>query len=80
MTGKQPLYEKMGAFYLGKVYDLAADALTDEYYLYDASSAGFIRTTHAVRGWTLTISLLVKPCVGGRDCNSGIRTPIGSLV
>ncbi len=44
MTGKQPLYEKMGAFYLGKVYDLAADALTDEYYLYDAKDL----VTHGV--------------------------------
>ena len=37
-------FEKLGAFYLGKRYDTAADQLTDELVLYDAKDL----TTHAV--------------------------------
>ena len=37
-------FEKLGAFYLGKRYDLASDDLTDELVLYDSKDL----TTHAV--------------------------------
>lgn len=37
-------FEKLGAFYLGKAYDLKADALLDQIVLYDAKDL----TTHAV--------------------------------
>ncbi|MDJ0709445.1 MAG: DUF87 domain-containing protein [Woeseiaceae bacterium] len=36
-------FEKLGAFYLGKRYDMDADKLTDEYVLYDSKDL----TTHA---------------------------------
>ena len=36
-------FEKLGAFYLGKRYDLDADGLTDELVLYDSKDL----TTHA---------------------------------
>ena len=40
----EPVYEKLGAFYLGKKYDLKAKTLTDELILYDSKDL----TTHAV--------------------------------
>ncbi|MDA1194888.1 MAG: ATP-binding protein [Planctomycetota bacterium] len=63
-----PAYEKMGAFYLGKEFDVAADAVTDELLLYDAKDL----TTHAVcvgmtgSGKTgLCLSLLEEAAIDG---------------
>ena len=38
------MYEKLGAFYLGGLYDLNEKELTDELYLYDSKDL----TTHAM--------------------------------
>jgi DNA helicase HerA-like ATPase len=61
-------YEKLGAFYLGKLYGVAAKGVTDELLLYDAKDL----TTHAVcvgmtgSGKTgLCISLLEEAAIDG---------------
>ena len=61
-------YEKLGAFYLGKEYDLAARQLKNEIVLYDSKDL----TTHAVcvgmtgSGKTgLCISLLEEAAIDG---------------
>ena len=43
-TDERPIYEKLGAFYLGKDYDLDAGQRTDELVLYDSKDL----VTHAV--------------------------------
>ncbi|MCA9055406.1 MAG: DUF87 domain-containing protein, partial [Planctomycetaceae bacterium] len=61
-------YEKLGAFYLGKEYDLAGGQVTDDVVLYDAKDL----TTHAVivgmtgSGKTgLGVSLLEEAAIDG---------------
>jgi hypothetical protein len=61
-------FEKLGVFYLGRGFDLAADAITDDLLLYDAKDL----TTHAVcvgmtgSGKTgLCISLLEEAAIDG---------------
>ncbi len=39
-----PPYEKLGAFYLGRLFDAEQDRVTDETYLYDSRDL----TTHVV--------------------------------
>ena len=63
-----PAYEKMGAFYLGKDYDVDQGKVTDELLLYDAKDL----TTHAVcvgmtgSGKTgLCLSLLEEAAIDG---------------
>src|SRR5512147_1595815 len=61
-------YEKLGAFYLGREYDAAANALKDDLVLYDSKDL----TTHAVcvgmtgSGKTgLCVSLLEEAAIDG---------------
>ena len=65
------VFEKLGAFYLGRAYDLDADRVTPELVLYDAKDL----TTHAVcvgmtgSGKTgLCLSLLEEAAIDGIPC------------
>ncbi len=65
---KLPAYEKLGAFYLGRLFDADRDRVTDEEYLYDSMDL----TTHAVcLGMTgsgktgLCVTLLEEAAIDG---------------
>ena len=74
-------YEKLGAFYLGREFDPAANKLKDELVLYDSKDL----TTHAVCvGMTgcgktgLCLSLLEEAAIDGVPPSASIRRAISA--
>ena len=70
MNDRTATYEKLGAFYLGRIHDMEAGETTDDLLLYDSKDL----TTHAVcvgmtgSGKTgLCMCLLEEAVIDGRD-------------